>query len=162
MGTVCEVVWICVLVDISKVANSCFKSNISGRRNAFFILFICILLILLLMLSIHRFSSIDICTFAAAAVAVYSSADPSSISLRTSFAVGAVSYSRVRSIDSGSVFVVWLELPVNTSSKGNWTWRSIFDVISVLWSILWVVFSYLYYFTIYVSVSDIMHCSLIP
>ena len=68
-GTVCNVMCIYILVDISNVASSCFKSNRSGRQKAAFILLICILLILLLIFSTRRCSSTDTCTFAAATAA---------------------------------------------------------------------------------------------
>ena len=114
-GTVCEVVWMYVFVDVSNVSSSCFKSRMSGRRNAGFIL-----LILLVSLLIRRRSFLGNGTFtfaAAAAVAVYGNGECCRMSVSTFCGEGVALSIRSNSIVSGSVFVVCWELPVNTSIR---------------------------------------------
>ena len=69
-GTVCEVVCMYVFVDVSNVSSLCFKSRMSGRRKADFILLILFVSRLIRRLS-FRGSGIFTFAAAAAAVAVY-------------------------------------------------------------------------------------------
>ena len=81
-GTVCEVVWIYVFVDVSNVYSPCFKSRMSGLPNAGFILLI---LLVSLLIRCRSFLGSGKFTFAAVAavVAVYGSGECCRMSLST-------------------------------------------------------------------------------
>ena len=104
-GTVCEVVCMYVFVDVSNVSSSCFKSRMSGRRKAGFILLILFVSLLIRCLS---FRGSGMFTFAAtaAAVAVYGNGECCRMSVSTFCGEGVALSIRSNSIVSGSVFVV--------------------------------------------------------
>ena len=103
-GTVCEVVCMYVFVDVSNVSSSCFKSRMSGRRKAGFILLILFVSRLIRRLS---FRGSGIFTFAAAAaVAVYGNGECCRMSVSTFCGEGVALSIRSNLIVSGFIFVV--------------------------------------------------------
>ena len=105
-GTVCEVVWMYVFVDVSNVSSSCFKSRMSGRRNAGFILLILLVSLLIRRRSFRGSGMFTFAAAAAAAVAVYGNGECCRMSVSTFCGEGVALSIRSNSIVSGSVFVV--------------------------------------------------------
>ena len=104
-----------MFVEVSNVSSSCFKSKILGRWNAGFILFIVLDNLLIGRCSFHDTETLA--AAAAAAFAVYGRGEFWSISVSISFDDDDALSLSCNSTVSGSVFIVWFELPMNISIR---------------------------------------------